>query len=115
MNFDLINAVACGLIAFWATWCVLSGKVRDGVIGKLIYSAIAISGFVVMSRNQSIFFGQTTAVLTMHATLAMAGVRHIFMVTWWPRVQVWICQALRYEHCLKDCRYGPGGIERRKR
>lgn len=114
MNFDLINAVACGLIAFWATWCVLSGKVRDGIIGKLIYSAIAISGFVVMSRNQSIFFGQTTAVLTMHVTLALAGVRHIFMVIWWQRVKAWLCRTLNCEHCLKDCRYGPGGIERRK-
>ncbi|WP_080567189.1 MULTISPECIES: hypothetical protein [Pseudomonas fluorescens group] len=31
MNLELINAIACGLIAFWATLCVLSGKVRDGV------------------------------------------------------------------------------------
>lgn len=53
---------------------------------------IAISGFVVTARNQSLLFGQTTAVLTMHATLAMAGVRHIFMVTWWPRVY---CRRLR--------------------
>lgn len=111
---ELINTIACGLIAFWATWCVLSGKVRDGIIGKLIYSAIAISGFVVMSRHQSLLFGESTAVLTLHVTLALAGVRHIFMVTWWQRVKVWLCHTLRCEHCLKDCRYGPGGIERRK-
>jgi len=44
MNYETLNAVACGLIGLWATWCVLSGKVRDGVVGKIIYAAIAISG-----------------------------------------------------------------------
>jgi hypothetical protein len=61
MNLELINSIACGLVALWATWCVLSGKVRDGIVGKLIYSAIAISGFVVMTRNQTLFFGPTNA------------------------------------------------------
>lgn len=104
MSLELINSIACGLIAFWATWCVLSGKVRDGIIGKLIYSAIAISGLAVTTSKHSLFFGQSTAVLTLHATLALAGARHIFMVIWWQRVKVWLCQALRCEHCLKDCR-----------
>ena len=60
MNLELINSIACGLISLWATWCVLSGKVRDGILGKLIYTAISISGFVVMARSQNIFFGPTT-------------------------------------------------------
>jgi len=33
MNYELINSIACGLIALWATWCVLSGRVRDGILG----------------------------------------------------------------------------------
>lgn len=100
MNFELINSVACGLIALWATWCVLSGKVKDGILGKLIYSAIAISGYVVMTRSQNIFFGPTTAGLTLHVSLALAGVRHIFMVTWWLRVKAWLCRTLNCEHCM---------------
>jgi hypothetical protein len=31
-----------------------------------------------------------------------------------PCIKVWLCHALRCEHCLKDYRFGPGGIERRK-
>ncbi len=100
MTYELINSIACGLIALWATWCVLSGKVRDGILGKLIYSAIAISGFVVMARNQSIFFGPTTAGVTLHVSLALAGVRHVFMVTWWQRVKGWLCRTLNCEHCI---------------
>jgi len=101
MNLELINSIACGLIAFWASWCVLSGRVRDGVIGKLIYSAIAISGFVVMSREQNIFMmGATTAGITLHVSLALAGLRHIFMVIWWQRVKAWLCRTMSCEQCL---------------
>ena len=52
MNLELINSIACGFIALWAAWCVLSGKVRDGILGKLIYSTIAISGFVVGAQPE---------------------------------------------------------------
>lgn len=115
MSFELINSIACGFIALWATWCVLSGRVRDGVIGKLIYSAIAISGFVVMSRNQTIFMmAPTTAGITLHVALALACMRHIFMVIWWQRVKAWLCRTLRCEHCLQ-CEKASGGIERRGR
>lgn len=100
MSYELINSIACGLIALWATWCVLSGRVRDGILGKLIYSAIAISGFVVMTRNQNIFIGPTSAGLTLHVSLALAGLRHIFMVIWWQRVKAWLCRTLNCGHCL---------------
>ncbi|MHB2138329.1 hypothetical protein ACX64L_10315 [Pseudomonas monsensis] len=116
MSLERINSIACGLIALWATWCVLSGRVRDGVIGKLIYSAVAISGFVVMSREQNIFMmGLTTiAGITLHVSLALAGMRHIFMVIWWQRVKAWLCRTLNCEHCLR-CDKAPGGIERRSK
>ncbi len=113
MNYELISSIACGLIALWATWCVLSGKVRDGIVGKLIYSAIAISGFVVMTRSQNIFIGPTTAGLTLHVSLALAGVRHVFMVTWWQRVKAWLCRALHCEHCL-GCHKGHAPDEHHK-
>jgi len=112
MNYELINSIAVGLISLWATWCVLSGKVKDGILGKLIYSTIAISGFVVMVRSQNILFGPTTAGLTLHVSLALAGVRHIFMVTYWQPVKAWLCRTLNCEHCL-HCDKAPGGVERR--
>jgi hypothetical protein len=100
MNLELINSIACGLIALWAAWCVLSGKVRDGILGKLIYSVIAISGFVAMARNQNIFLAPTTAGTTLLVFLALAGARHVFMVTYWQRVKAWLCQTLNCEHCM---------------
>lgn len=114
MNFELINSIACGLIALWATWCVLSGKVRDGILGKLIYSTIAISGYVVMARNQTLFFAPTNAGLTLHVSLALAGVRHVFMVTWWLTVKAWLCRTLNCEHCMGCDRPTPERAVRHK-
>ncbi|AMS22123.1 hypothetical protein AYK59_19025 [Pseudomonas synxantha] len=112
MNLELINSIACGLIAAWAAWCVLSGKVRDGILGKLIYSTISITGFVVMVRSQNIFFGPTTAGLTLHVALALAGARHIFMVTYWQTVKAWLCRHLNCEHCMGREKV-PDGVKRR--
>lgn len=113
MNYELISSIACGLIALWATWCVLCGRVKDGIVGKLIYSAIAISGFVVMSRSQNVFFGPTTAGVTLHVALALAGIRHVFMVIWWQRVKAWLCRTLNCEHCL-DCNKSRATDDQRK-
>ncbi|AZF53393.1 hypothetical protein C4J85_2909 [Pseudomonas sp. R4-34-07] len=82
------------------------GEPEGGDLGKLIYTTIAITGFVVSVRSQNIFFGPTAAGLTLHVSLAMAGARHIFMVTYWQRVKVWLCRTL-------SCELAHDGVERR--
>jgi hypothetical protein len=61
MNYEMLNAVACGLIGLWATRCVLSGKVRDGVVDKIIYAVIAISGYAILARNDHFILPPTAA------------------------------------------------------
>lgn len=101
MIFEYINALAAGVIALWASWAVLSGKVRDGVIGKILYSIIALSGYAILARSDRMFFTPNTAGVTMHVALALAGLRHIFVVTYWPRVKRWICQRLDCDMCKR--------------
>ena len=114
MILEYINAYSAGVIALWATWCILSGKVRDGVLGKIIYAVIALSGYAILARNERMFFSPTIAGTTLYVSLALAGARHWFMVMYWPRVKVWICNTLSYEHCLR-CDEAPEGIERRNK
>ncbi|WP_161893264.1 hypothetical protein [Pseudomonas juntendi] len=99
MILEYINAFSAGLIALWATWAVLSGKVRDGVIGKILYSIIALSGYAILARSDRMFFTPNTAGVTMHVALALAGIRHMFVVMYWPRVKRWICQRLDCDLC----------------
>jgi hypothetical protein len=117
MNFEYLNAYSAGIIAFWATWCVLSGKVRDGVIGKILYAIVAISGYAILARSDRFFFTPNSAGVTMHVALALAGLRHMFMVTYWPAVKRWLCSRLSCEGCLRDHRFGsePGKVERRSK
>lgn len=99
MILEYTNALAAGVIALWASWAVLSGKVRDGVIGKILYSIIALSGYAILARSDRMFFTPNTAGVTMHVALAMAGLRHMFVVTYWPRVKRWVCRHLDCEKC----------------
>ncbi|KAF0865913.1 MULTISPECIES: hypothetical protein [Pseudomonas] len=111
MILEHVATWSAGLIALWATWCCLSGKVRDGVLGKLIYATIALSGYALLVRNDRLIMSQSVAEATLYASLALAGVRHVFMVTYWQRVKVLLCRALNCEHCLR-CDEEPRCIDR---
>ncbi|MFJ3486592.1 hypothetical protein ACIPL1_24785 [Pseudomonas sp. NPDC090202] len=116
MILDYLNAYAAGVIAVWATWCVLSRRVRDGIVGKVLFSVIALAGYAILARSDRFFFTPNTAGVTLHIALALAGARHMFMLTYWQRVKVWLCRRLNCEHCLRDPRFGaaPGQTERRR-
>jgi len=90
MTFELITALSCGAIALWATWCILSGKVRDGVLGKFIYAVIAMSGYAILARSEHLFFGPTAAGMTLHLALATAAARHWFMSTYSTQIRAWL-------------------------
>ncbi|WP_339406552.1 hypothetical protein [Pseudomonas helleri] len=100
MILEYINAYSAGVIALWATWCILSGKVRDGVLGKIIYAVIALSGYAIMARSERAFFSSTIAGTTLYVSLTLAGARHWFMVTYWPKTMAWLCRTLKCDQCL---------------
>lgn len=102
MTIENLSTAFIGMIAAWATWCVLSAKVRDGIVGKIIYAIIALSGYAIVMRADTVFFSPTVAGVTFHAALAMAGFRHYFIVNHWQRVKGWICKYLHCEACMND-------------
>lgn len=114
MTLEQIATWSAFFISIWATWCCLSGKVRDGVVGKIIYATIALSGYALLVRSERLILASSVAETTLYASLALAGLRHIFMVTCWKRVKAWLCKVLNCEHCLA-CDKAPGGIERRNK
>ncbi len=102
MNLEFMSTLTIGIISAWAVWCALSHKVKDGIVGKLIYAVIAISGYAIVTRTETMFFTPSVAGVTFHAGLAMAGVRHYFIVNHWSTVKVWLCKYLHCEHCLSQ-------------
>ena len=115
MTLHILTAASVAMISTWAMWAIFSKRVRDGVVGKLIYSVIAISGYALTVRGELPWIA-STAGATFLASLACAGVRHIVVVMWWAQVQAWLCRHLKCEHCLHDPRFGvgPGKTDRRR-
>lgn len=47
------------------------------MVGKILYSIIALSGYAILARSDRMFFTPNTAGVTMHVALALAAhVRH---------------------------------------
>ncbi|MDZ5602621.1 hypothetical protein SJI00_07535 [Pseudomonas sp. RP23018S] len=73
---------------------VLSGRVREGVVGKILYAVIALSGYAILARSDRMFFTPNTVGVTVHVALALADIRHMFVIIYWPRVKRCICRRL---------------------
>lgn len=85
-GFLLLNAFAALVLFSWSTWCILSPNFNDGILGKLIFSALSISCFVIID---SVVGGQEPKpIVEMTAALSLAAlaIRHWFMVHVWPHV-----------------------------
>lgn len=102
MTIQDLSTTFIAVVALHALWCVVARKVRDGIVGKVIYITIAISGFVIVTRAETYFISPTVAGVTFHGALALAGLRHWFIANHWPRVKGWLCRYLHCEQCLND-------------
>lgn len=90
-----INQFACSILLVWATWCCLSSKVNDGVLGKIIFGCIAITSLSVVLSPA--YYGQAVPQVPgviLHICIAALGIRHMFIKYIWPVV-------LKKIRCLK--------------
>ena len=91
----MINYIASCIIFFWATWCVLSPSVNDGVIGKIIYAAIAFSALSIATAPLPEISTTAGKVTMLHLSIAALALRHIFLKLAWPHVVRWYKQHYR--------------------
>ncbi|WP_441228002.1 hypothetical protein AB7813_08325 [Tardiphaga sp. 20_F10_N6_6] len=79
------NVLACCAIFAWATFCALHPKVRDGIVGKVIFSLAAMSALSVLLGT---VHGQDTlqSEITLNVSVGLVGLRHIVMKTVWPKL-----------------------------
>ncbi len=102
MSLQTLSTLFIGTISLWAMWCMLSARVHDGIIGKIIYASIMVSGFAIVTRAETVFVTPTTAGVTFHGAIALSCLRHWFVANHWPRVKAWLCHYLHCEQCLND-------------
>lgn len=89
-----IGMLAVCVIAIHGLWCLLSPRVSDGVVGKVLYLILVLSAFGELSRPDS-----PVADAALYCSLASIGVRHWWMKTFWPRVRDRLVDRIRCASC----------------
>lgn len=79
----MLNAAASTVICVWATWCVFSSKINDGIAGRLLLSCTALAAFSCATAPHCLH-PQTEA--TLKVCLAALAFRHWFVCSVFPVV-----------------------------
>jgi hypothetical protein len=67
----------CAVVFAWATYCVLSPKVHDGIVGKLLFSAAAIAAASNLVAQHLSHPGPADTVLA--GALTLLGIRQFVL------------------------------------
>lgn len=86
MNQIYLNCVAAGIICLWAVWCVINPLVDDGLVGKIIFTGLAISAFANFIEPLTAYSVQREAEISMHFFFALSCIRHFILTMIWPGV-----------------------------
>lgn len=87
-----VNMIAASIIFLWATWCVISSSIHDGILGKLIYAATSIAAFSMLANG---FMGRMppSTDATLHLCMAALAIRHFILRHYWPQLR---CKLMRH-------------------
>ena len=75
----MIHVIAYIIIFLWATWCVLSHHVKDGVLGKVMYSALSVAALSALIADTGLHAKSDTIIIL---CLAGIGIRHFTIKQW---------------------------------
>lgn len=89
-----INMAIVAVIGLHSVWCLLSRRVSDGVVGKVLYLLLALAVLGVLSNP-----GSMVEQMTLNASMAAIAVRHWFMKTFWPRIRRKMLNRIRCATC----------------
>lgn len=78
----MIHVIAYIIIFLWATWCVLSHHVKDGVLGKVMYSALSVAAVAALIADTGLHAKSDTIIIV---CLAGIGIRHFVIKQWQAR------------------------------
>lgn len=88
-----INLIAVSVIALHGFWCLLSRRVSDGCVGKVLYLLLILAALGVISNP-----GQHSEV-ALNCTVAAIGVRHFWMKTIFPHIRAYVVNRIRCATC----------------
>lgn len=91
ISLSLIAVVIVGVHSFW---CLLSRRVSDGIIGKVLYLCVVLSAFGVFSHP-----GAINATEVFNCSIAAISIRHFYMKVFWPSIKLKVINRIRCATC----------------
>lgn len=78
MTTFAINFISIFFIFIWASWCVVYSGVKDGIVGKMFFSLVAISALAVIIHTITGNYSQRPFI-SLNVSIALVGIRHVFL------------------------------------
>lgn len=99
-TLKFIDYASHSIILLWCVWVVLSPRVQDGVVGKLIFcfAAICVYGVLFGPSGEARYKSD----VMFNVAVALVGVRHVYMKYTWP----WMKQRADNYMCSRRDRHG---------
>ena len=82
------SLIAVGILVIHAMWCLLSPRVSDGILGKVLYLLMSLAAFGYMSRPSPL------SQMLLNVSFACIALRHWWMKTYWKKVRTGILSRL---------------------
>lgn len=80
--FGWLNYIAAAFLFAVSLWCILSPRYEDGIVGKLIFSVMALSCYATIVAYPNEPNELTHVVMT--TSMAAAAVRELWIKRIWP-------------------------------
>lgn len=71
---NTLTVIAAFVLIVWSCWCGFSRSVNDGIVGKLLYAAIAVLSLAIVVHSETLRTYQALVVC-----FAALGVRHYYL------------------------------------
>jgi hypothetical protein len=88
-----LNVLAVTVIVLWAFWCLLSPRVSDGIVGKVLYMLLVLAALGVLSHP-----GERAETI-LNCTFAAIGIRHFWMKTVFCHLRATVLKRIRCATC----------------
>lgn len=82
---DSLREIGFAGMLIWSSWCIVSPRVNDGIIGKLFFMLVALA-------SVSSLMGSDCAPTWVYLGVALVFIRAAFMAHVWPIVSAYIQQ-----------------------
>lgn len=80
---DSLREIGFAGLLIWSSWCVVSPKIDDGIIGKLFFMLVALA-------SVSTLMGSDCAPNWVYLGVALVFVRAAFLAHVWPHIVAYL-------------------------